>query len=260
MDNSVKLFISGCIGLVIALWLLISSVKVIGVGDVGVITRLGTVNREVNSGVTLKMPWPFEKIYTFNAQTQKDSTDADASSQDLQDVKVSLVTNYHLDPSKIDNLYRTVGVDYKSILIDPAIQESVKAVTSQFAVSDTIVKRTELKDKALASLKARLEPRGIMVEDISITNISFSAEFTAAIEQKQIAQQDAEKAQYAVQKAEQDAKAVIVSAQAQAQAQQLMKDTITPELLEKQAIDKWDGHMPQAVGGGTSIFNIPLTK
>ena len=227
-----------------AVLLLALSYRVVGVGQVGVITSFGHIARIAQSGALVKAPWPVQSLITFDIKTQKDQAEAAASSADLQDVNVTLVTNYHIDPAKVGELYSTVGTDYKSRIVDPAIQESIKATTAQYNVAEMITKRPELKEKALAALKARLESRGIFVEDISIVNLGFSPSFTHAIEQKQVAEQQAQQAKYGLEKAQVDARANAVQQAA-----------LTSEILQKMAIDKWDGHLPQATSG-TPFINI----
>jgi regulator of protease activity HflC (stomatin/prohibitin superfamily) len=225
--------------------LLALCIRVVGVGQVGVKTRLGKVVGQYNSGVVIKLPWPLESLYKFDIKTQKDQADVAAASNDLQDVNATIVTNYHIDNTKVGNLFSTVGTDYKSRIIDPAIQESFKATTAQYPIGDLVTKRPELKNKSLAVLKSRLAVRGIIVEDISITNLAFSPSFTRAIEQKQVAEQQAKQAQFNLEKAQIDA-----------QAQATQKESLTPEILQKMAIEKWDGHLPQATGGNVPFINI----
>lgn len=235
------------VGLAVAavVLLLMLCVRVVGVGEVGVKTRFGQVVSQHNSGILVKLPWPIERLYTFDIKTQKDQAEVAAASGDLQDVNSTIVTNYHIDSSKVGNLFSTVGTDYKARIIDPAIQESFKATTAQYAVSELVTKRPELKSKSLAVLKSRLAQRGIIVEDISITNLAFSPSFTRAIEQKQVAEQQAQQAQFNLQKAQIDA-----------QAQATQKESLTPEILQKMAIEKWDGKLPQATGGNVPFINI----
>lgn len=257
--------------LVIGILVLALCVRVVGVGKVGVVTQLGQVNREVQSGVMLKLPWPFETLSKFDVKTQKDESEAAAASQDLQDVNATVVTNYHIEPGKVGTLYRTVGTDYKKRIIDPAIQESVKATTAKYPISDLITRRAEVKEAVLKSLRDRLAPRGILVEDISLTNLTFSKAFTQAIEQKQVAQQQAEQAKYLVDKAKNEAAAQIATAEGKAtadvarakgdaEAQRLRQQSLTPELLQQQAIEKWNGAMPTYYGSGSFLFNIPVSK
>lgn len=234
-------------------------VRVVSVGKVGVVTQLGHVSREAGEGVMLKLPWPFEQLHKFDVKTQKDDAKAAASSQDLQDVNATVVTNFHIERGKVGQLYRTVGTDYKARIIDPAIQESVKSTTAKYPIAELITKRSEVKQAVLTTLRERLASRGILVEDISLTNMEFSRAFTIAIEQKQVAEQQAQQAKYGAEKAANEAQAEINRAKGQAEAQRLLKETITAEVLQKQAIDKWNGVMPLYVGQG-SIFSIPLNK
>ncbi|HEX8226664.1 MAG TPA: prohibitin family protein [Candidatus Saccharimonadales bacterium] len=225
--------------------LLAMCIRVIGVGEVGVKTRFGQVVSQHNSGILLKLPWPIEKIHVFDIKTQKDQAEVAAASSDLQDVNSTIVTNFHIDSTKVGNLFSTVGTDYKARIIDPAIQESFKATTAQYAVGELVTRRSELKSKSLEVLKSRLAARGIIVEDISITNLAFSPSFTRAIEQKQVAEQQAQQARFNLDKAQIDA-----------QAQATQKESLTPEILQKMAIEKWDGKLPQATGGNVPFINI----
>ncbi len=249
---------------------LFTSFTSVGVGQVIVITRLGSVNREVGSGIHPKLPWGIERSNKFDIKTQKDEAKASAASSDLQDVEAIVVTNYHIEAGKVGELFRTVGIDYKIRVIDPAIQESLKASTAKYAIGELITKRAEVKETALKALQARLSFRGIVVEDISLTDFVFSGAYKAAITQKQVAEQQAQQAKYLVEKntneaaaavaaAEGNAKAEIAAATGKAEAQRLLQQSLTPELLKKYATDKWDGKLPVNYYGGSGdfLFNIP---
>ena len=235
--------------LVIVIWFLGSAVFIVGPGEVGVITQFGRVTgRELGSGLGFKAPWPIQGVQIFNTQIQKDQALSEAASADLQVIHSTLALNYNLDPVRVGEIYRTIGTDVKERIVDPAVQEAFKAVTAQYTASDLLTKRSEVKQKALSLLINRLNPKGVIVDDLSIVNFNFSDDFNKAIEAKQVAQQQAEQAQYHLEQAQKDA-----------QAQAAQKDSLTTEILQQQAINKWDGHMPQYVGSG-SVFNIPLTK
>lgn len=230
------------------LFLLFSTIKVVGVGEVGVVTRFGNVNRQWSSGLHLKAPWPFEKVDYFDIKVQKDQANSAASTSDLQDVTTTLAVNYNLSPDQVGRVYREVGVDFKSRIIDPAIQEAFKSVSAEYTAQELLTKRPEVKAKVVDKLSSRLSTRGITLDDVSIVNFQFSKEFTAAIESKQVAQQQAQQAQFRLEQAQKDA-----------QAQEAQKTSLSAELLQKYAIDKWDGHLPTYLGSGT-VFNIPLQK
>lgn len=224
--------------------------RVVGVGQVGIVSQFGKITREQSSGVLFKAPYPIQHLVKMNIQTQKEQQDATAATHDLQSVNTTIAVNYHLTPDTARTVYQNVGTDYKIRVIDPIIQESVKSVTANYDAADLIAKRPEVETKLEAILIAKLGQRGITVDNVSIVNFQFSGQFNDAIEAKQVAQQNAQKAQYDLQ-----------TAQLKAQQQQAQAATLTPEYLQLQAIEKWDGKMPaNSLQGGGTIFNIPLTQ
>ena len=234
---------------IILLLLLLTSIVAIPAGEVGVVTQFGKVTgKELSPGLNTKLPWPIQSVEIFDTRVQKEQADATAASADLQTVNATVALNYHLQRDRISTIFQQVGPEFSGRVIDPAIQESIKATTAQFTAADLLTKRPEVKEKSLTVLTSRLEKYGIVVDDLSIVNFSFTDEFNKAIEAKQVAQQQAEQAQYHLEQAQKDA-----------QAQAAQKDSLTTEILQKQAIEKWDGHMPQYLGSG-AVFNIPLTK
>jgi regulator of protease activity HflC (stomatin/prohibitin superfamily) len=233
--------------IVLVVILLLMCIRTIDAGQVGVITRYGEVNREVQSGLALKLPWPVERLYRMDTRIQKQQEEAEAASSDLQVVRATLAVNYALNREKATNVYKEIGAQYRDRVIVPAVQESFKAATAQYTASELLTKRPEVKQKALESIKARVEPYGIRIEDISIVNFSFSSDFSKSIEAKQVAAQEAERAKFNLDRAKLDA-----------EAQNVQKQSLSQEFLQKLAIDKWDGKLPQYMGGGDSVFNIPL--
>lgn len=232
---------------VLLVLVLLSCIRTIDAGQVGVITRYGEVNREVQSGLALKLPWPVERLYRMDTRIQKQQEEAEAASSDLQVVSATLAVNYALNREKATNVYKEIGAQYRDRVIVPAVQESFKAATAQYTASELLTKRPEVKQKALESIKSRVEPYGIRIEDISIVNFSFSSDFSKSIEAKQVAAQEAERAKFNLDRAKLDA-----------EAQNVQKQSLSQEFLQKLAIDKWDGKLPQYMGGGESVFNIPL--
>lgn len=240
------------VALIIALVLgfFIFCFRVVGVGQVGIITTFGNVTAEHGSGVLIKAPWPIQSLTNMNVKTQKEQQDASAASKDLQTVTATIALNYHLTPDTARKVFTQVGTNYSTVIIDPVLQESVKAVTSRYNAEELINNRAAVEKSLNDVLVAKLTDHGITIDNVSIVNFNFSDAFNQAIEQKQVAQQNAQKAQYELQ-----------TATTQAQAQDVQAKTLTPEYLELQAIQKWDGHMPATVSGGNgTILSIPLTK
>ena len=105
--------------------------RVVGVGQVGIITQFGRVTREAQSGVVIKAPWPVQQLVKMNIKTQKEQQDASAASKDLQTVSTTIALNYHLTPLTAKKVFTEVGTNYNIVIIDPILQESIKSVTSQ---------------------------------------------------------------------------------------------------------------------------------
>lgn len=224
------------------------SIRSVEAGQVGIITRFGEINREAQSGLAFKLPWPIEEIHYMDTRIQKQQEESTAATSDLQDVSATLAVNYALNREEATRVYKAIGQEYSDRVVVPAVQESFKAATAEYTAAELLTKRPEVKAKALEAIKRRIEPYGIRVDDLSIVNFSFGRDFARSIEEKQVAAQEAEKAQFNLSRARLDA-----------EAQAAQKESLSPELLQKYAIDKWDGKMPQYVGGG-AVFNIPLTK
>lgn len=241
---------------------LFSSFTTIGVGEAAVVTRFGTVNRELDSGIHAKLPLGFEQVHRFNVKTVKDEVKASASSQEQQDVQATVVTNYHVQRGLVGKLYREVGDQYKDVLIDNAVQNAIKQNTTKIPGAEMTGRRAELSTGTLKMLNddPSLAARGIVFESVNYTDFQFSAAFNQAIEQKQVAQQAAQQAQFLKQKAENEAAAKVATAQGDSQAQALRQSTLTPELLQQAAIEKWNGALPTTSVSSDSgnFFNIPV--
>lgn len=235
------------LGIIGILMLVMTSVVTIGTGRVGVVTNFGRVTgRELGEGISLKMPFGIESVSVYDVKVQKETAATTAATKDLQDVAAEVVLNFHLNRGDVSKIHQTVGVMYGDKLISPALQEVFKSAAAKYNASELITERSSLKNEVYNQLKDRLGKYGIVVDDVSITNFKFSESFGRAIEDKQVAQQNAERAKFNLDTAKTDA-----------EAQRVQSETLSENYLKKQAIDKWDGKMPTYMGGG-SIFNIPL--
>lgn len=239
--------------LVLAFW---SSATIVGAGQQAVVTRFGAVKGDtLKSGFHWISPF-IDKAHIMDIREQKDQVDADSASRDLQSISGTIALNYHLDPSRINDLYREVGLMYKERIIDPAIQESFKAATAKFTAEELITRRTEVKEEAKKLLSERLSNRYIVLDDLSIVNFGFSSEFDKAIEAKVTAEQKLLEAQFKLETAQKDAQAMKAQADALAQNTQLVEWERLK--IQKEAIKKWNGQMPNVIGGQNMLFNIPV--
>lgn len=242
-----KLIISTIIGVLLLITLL-TSMRTIGTGQVGVVTQYGRVTgRELTEGLSFVLPWGLNNVTVYDVKVQKESVASTAASKDLQDVTSEIVLNYNIERGSVSRIHQTIGATYVDKIVTPAINEVFKAASAEYTASELITERSRLKTVAQQTLAKRLQPYGINVSELSIVDFKFSDNFTKAIEEKQVAQQNAERAKFNLDAARTDA-----------EAQRAQSETITSLYLQKQAIEKWDGKMPTYMGGNGAVFNIPL--
>lgn len=243
--------------------ILISGCSVVGPGERGVRVSLGKVStQEKEPGAYLWIPFLLG-MAKVDVQIQKSEIEASAASSDMQEIKTHVAINWSLSPKQVVNTYQTIGDDSDVLarIISPAVNEAFKAAIAKHTAADILAKRMELKDQIDNLLKVRLSAYGVTMNDVSIVNLTFSPEFTQAIESKQIAEQQAEQAKYVAQQAIEQAKADVNRARGQAESQNLLRQTITPAILQKMAIEKWDGKFPQVMGSqGVPFLNMKLEK
>jgi regulator of protease activity HflC (stomatin/prohibitin superfamily) len=180
---------SGVAVVVIVVSIVFGSFTTIPAGHRGVIIRFSTVTGSIlDEGFQTKLPF-LDSVVKMSVQTQKYEADSSAVTNDLQDVSTTIALNWRLDPGLAAEVYRTLGLEFIDRIAAPAIQETIKQVTSKYNAEDLILRRDEVKNAISESLSIRLAERGIITEMLSITNFQFSATFTAAIEAKVAAEQ-----------------------------------------------------------------------
>ncbi|NJN86526.1 MAG: prohibitin family protein [Leptolyngbyaceae cyanobacterium SL_7_1] len=259
-NQSLVLLIAGGIGVFFVATML-RPFAVVNAGERGVVMRFGKVqDRVLDEGIHLVTPL-VTTVRRVNVRVQKTDVDAAAASRDLQDVSTNVAVNWHVDPVRVNQVFQRVGdIDViVSSIINPAVSEVVKAAVARRPVENILQERVALKNEIDAALAERLEPYGIIVDDVSLVDFGFSAEFNAAIEAKQVAEQEAQQAAFRAQQAEQEAQAEINRAKGRAEAQRLLREDLTPEILEQRAIEKWDGRFPTVMSGEGALPFINIT-
>lgn len=241
----------------LGLMILFGSLGTVRAGERGVKLRFNKVVGTVDEGLYIKLPF-FEKVKRVDVKVQKEQVVASAASKDLQTVTSQVALNFHLDAERVAEIYREVGLSFKDRIIDPAIQESVKASTAKFTAEELITKREIVKEDIKLHLKDRLDNRGILVDELNIIDFDFSAQFNKAIELKVTAEQEALAAKNKLEQIKFEAEQVVVSAQGRAKALQIESDAIrsNAQILELRAIEKWDGKLPQVTSGAIPFINI----
>ncbi|MEM9511642.1 MAG: prohibitin family protein [Cyanobacteria bacterium P01_E01_bin.48] len=261
-DGTTKLILAGGGAVLLAAAVLaFKPFAIVQAGDRGVVMRFGQVQDVIfNDGLHPIIP-VVNTVKSLSVRVQKSEIQAAASSRDLQDVTTDIAVNWHLNPDKVNVIFQRIGDESEIVnrVISPAVIEVLKAAMAKKNAEEIITKRNELKQEIDSELRARLSDYFIEVDDVSLVNFSFSPEFVRAIEAKQIAEQEAKQAEFVALKAEKDAQAEVNRARGQAEAQRLQRATLTAELLQKQAIEKWDGQFPMVLGGEGALPFINIS-
>lgn len=265
----------GCAGLavaalvVVALGYVLLSISTVPPGYVGVVVQLGQVQQYTLPPGLYFRPFMVQQVVALETRVRPHAfKEIDASSKEYQSVKLTGALNFSVDPARAAELYERVGVDFADRVIDSAFNDIVKEVVPQYQVTEILGKRDEIRSKTKERLAENLGRYGINVDDIYLTNIAFSPEYTAAIEAKQVASQQVEQqrqileqkrvqADQAEAEAQGAARAEIARAQGAAEANRLLTESITPALIDYQRVQKWDGKMPLYQGGGETSVILP---
>lgn len=257
--GAVKKIVITVVVVFILVILLLASFTSVRAGHSGVVTTFGKVSDQVlGEGLHFKIPF-IQQIILVDNRVQKAEVACSAASKDLQTVSSTIAVNYKVLNSYSAEVYKNIGLDYESIIITPAIQECVKAVTAKFTAEELITNRQAIGDQMMELLKAKINSYGIDIQIFNITAFDFTAEYNAAIEAKQTAQQNALKAEQDLQRIRVEAEQTIAEAEAEAEAYRLKSEQITPEIILMNYIDKWDGHLPSVVSGDSSMM-LDLTS
>ncbi len=235
--------------LIIGLAALLSAV-IVSAGSVGVVTAFGQVQPEtLPPGLHFRIPF-INVVHQITTRVQPHPFDEiDAASSEYQQVKLTGVMNYHIDGQFASDLYQRVGDDFAPKILDPAFNDYIKTVVPKYSVTEILGKRDEIRQRAKEDLQANLAQYHIIIDDIYLANIAFSPEYTAAIEAKQVAQQQVQtenqvlaqkqvQAQQAVAVAHGQAQAIVETARGQSEANDLLTKSLTPDLIQYTLIQK----------------------
>ena len=244
----------------VAIMLVIASVTIVSAGHVGVQVTLGTVNQEtLTEG--LHFVNPISSVKEVEVRVVKaDLKGAQAGTKDLQVVHTDIVVNYRIDGAKAANMYKEFGLDLENKILLPAINETFKAVTAHYNSEELITKRDEVRHTIHTDLQNKVGKYGLDISEISLVNFGFSAEYQAAIEQKVIATQSKLKAEQDLARIKVEADQRIAQADGEAKAIAIQAQAIQSnggaQYVQLQAIEKWDGKLPNTMSGVVPFINV----
>lgn len=258
-----KQIIFGSLGFVaiILFFLIFTSFYTVRTGEVAIISSWGKITRIDREGLNFKIPIvqtkemmiTRDKIYSFDNMS--------VSTKDMQSIILDLTVQSSVsDP---ENLYRSFRGLHETSFIIPRTKEVVQASISKYTIEEFVSKRQELSKMIYEDLKDDFQAYGLSVANVSITNHDFSAEYERAIEAKKVAEQEVERTRFEQEKFRVEAENQVLLAEyklkekeLQAKANQVEAESLSPMLLRKLTIEKWDGKLPQVSGGD----NSPIIK
>lgn len=267
LSKTEKMLVGLVVSVVFAVILLFTSVFSVKTGETAIISRFGKVNRISSAGLNFKIPFvesvykieTREYLYYFTVDNKYGNTSISASTRDLQTITIELSVQASIsDPEKVYEKFRS---HHFSRFINPRVRAITQSAVSRYTIEEFITKRAELSQAIFEDLKDNFAEYGFVVSNVSIVNHDFSDEYEVAVEQKKVAEQAVERAKAEQEKLSIEAESKVKLAEyalkekeLQAQANKIESQTLTPEILQKMFLEKWDGHLPKVQGNGSNLF------
>lgn len=247
--------LGGLIGFFLATFTIISA------GHQGVQVTLGQVNM-TTLGEGFHLVNPISDVHSVDVRVVKaDLKNANASTRDMQSVHTDIVVNYRLDGAKVAHVYKEFGLELEDKILLPATNEAFKAVTARYDSEELITKRSEVSQAIHETIQEKVAKYGLIINETSLVNFGFSAQYEAAIEQKVIATQQKLKAEQDLERIKVESDQRIAKAKGEAEAIRIQAQAIQQqggkEYVELKRIEKWDGKLPvTTLGNAVPMFNL----
>lgn len=244
------------IGSLLVLIALISAVYSISPGYRGVLITLGKVSQHSYiNGVGFK--WSFvSSMIKMDVRTRKMTDKTSTYTSDIQTADLEYTFTYDLNPENIHILYEKVGLDYEAKAILPSLNDVLKDVIGKWQAQELVANRDKARVDVVAGLQERLDRRFFQNITFQFINIDYSDKFEGAIEDKVIAEQKAQEAVNNTKRIKEEAEQKLISAKAEAEAMEIKSEALSKNkgLTEYEAVQRWDGRLPQYMLGNSVPF------
>lgn len=231
-----KYLLYGLLGVLVII-LLSSSFYTVDTGERGVVLRFGKLTGIVSEGLNVKIPF-VDQVKKMSIRDVNLTMKSEVSSSDIQTISVDVGLVYSLDPTRVDKIFQTYGVDIQNTLIRPTLSEKINAVIAEYPIEAFVEKRAEISNRINLLFAQQVSGSGILVKSLLIINHDFSDDFNKAIEDKKIAEQGALTAKFTLERMK-----------LEAEAQKIKQASLSPMVLQEMSINKWDGKLPQYFSG-----------
>ena len=242
--------------LLVSFLILCNPFVMVGPGERGIKIKLGQVEPE-SYGEGLHFIFPFiQKFKTMNVKTQKVTLNTAVYTKDIQQAKITYVVNFNVQPEFVNKLFQEVGVDYKNTILLPVVEGTIKDIIGKWNAQDLIANREIATNDILFKLQEQLKDNYLNITDFQLVEINYSDVFERAIESKVTAEQEALKAKNKTVQVEEEAKQKVIAARAEAKSMAIRAQALSQNksLVEYEAVQKWDGKMPQYMMGNSVPF------
>lgn len=268
--NAKRVFKVGAVGAIILVGLIVylTNVYTVQTGEVAIVSTNGNISRVDGPGLHFKYPLiqskvfmeTREKSYIFGKTDEQDTT-LEVSTKDMQSIKLEFTVQANIqDPEK---LYTNFGMKYQERFVRPRVKEIVQATIAKYTIEEFVTKRAQISTEIFNDLQDDFARYGMVVSNVSIVNHDFSDEYEKAIEAKKVAEQKVETAKAESAKAQVEAENRVKLAEyalrekeLQAKANEIESNSLTPQLLRKMTIEKWNGQLPKVQGSSNNLIKI----
>ena len=253
--NTAKAIVYGIVA-VFALVLVLCSFYTIKSTQRGVLSTFGKIHEtSITDGLHMKCPF-VQTVKKVNVQQKKFDGQENSYTKDVQTAVVDYTINYDLVKENVAGLMKNVGEDYHNRIVVPFIRSTMKDIFGNYAATEIVANRDNVRRDIENTLRHTLDSNYFMNVQFQITEIDFDDAFETAIKEKQVAEQNALKAKNVTIQVEEQAKQTKIKAEAEAEAMRIKATALerNQKLVEYEAVQKWDGQMPQYMMGNTVPF------
>ncbi len=235
----------------------------VGPGERGVKIKLGQVqDKSYEEGLHIIFPF-VQKFRTMDVKIQKNTLTTQVYTKDIQQAHITYVINYKIQPENVHKLFQSVGVQYESKVLTPVVEGTIKDIIGKWNAQDLISNREKATGDILFKLQAQLKDNYIDVQDFQMTDINYSKVFEQAIENKVTAEQEAQRAKNKTVQVQEEARQKVIAAEAEARSMAIRAQALSQNksLVQYEAVQKWDGKMPQyMLGNSVPFINVSPSK
>ncbi len=233
---NIPVIVGAGIGVILLIWLILSSIAVVETGQVAVVTRFGNIVGFEGQGIHLKVP--IDSYNIIDVTQQQVTAEYSTATKDNQSITQEITAQVAVNPENAEDLYQKFLGNHMDAIVDPILSDGFKSATAKFSLEDCITARDQLSEEMLKAVKERLAEYGINVVSVEVKNVNLPEEYKAAVERQKVAERDQVTAEVERQTAE-----------INAETNRITAESLSDENFKQRFYEKWDGKLPTYMGG-----------